>query len=868
MNARLILATFCLFFLSFQARAADLDLSRTAVLTPPGLTGPAAKAVQMLLDEVETRSLIRWPRIERWPTDARAVLIAGLADEVRKLLTARDISISLPAASERKPEGYQIGIVPSEKTPVIWIAGNDPRGVLFGIGRLLRELRLHRLKITLPANFAETSAPTTPLRGHQIGYRPKTNSYDAWTVSMWEQYIRDLAVFGCNAVELIPPRSDDDDDSPLFPLPPLRMMIEVSRLADAYGLDVWVWYPAMDKDYADPKTVEFALKEWGAVFQALPRLDAVFVPGGDPGHTRPRVLFDLLQKQAANLRKYHPRASLWMSPQSFTADWMKEFDELIRRQPSWLTGVVYGPQTRISLSKLRASLPRTLPLRDYPDITHSRQCQYPVPDWDVAFAVTQGREVSNPRPKQTAQLFHYGRASTFGFITYSEGCHDDVNKMIWSALGWNARADLRQILQQYGRYFVSPEFADRFAEGLFALERNWVGPVLENTGIDQTLKLFQSMERDAGPREKWSWRFQQALYRAYYDGYLRARLKHETAAQQAALAKLQATQSSATSQAITEATAILDRAAKVSVAPDLRSRLGELAEALFQSIRAQLSVTKYHGMPGRGNSLDTVDAPLTDIAWLRAEMTAILKLTDEAARFKRLQAMLHRTDPGPGGFYDDFGNPQRQPHLDRGLGWQRDPGFDESPQCAFAIPGSSSPPLPRSWWYYAETHYETPLRAHYNGLDPTASYRLRVVYGPQAGRKVRLRAGDRHLLHDYLLRPYQPLEFDIPSEAIRAGKLTLTWTQEPGAGGPGRGCQVCEVWILKKPVAPKPDTSRRDSASEPSPRRTSKPPAPLSFKAGVHENLPYPFPCRTFRRSVCIPSVPPRFESPGYPAVA
>ena len=37
---------------------------------------------------------------------------------------------------------------------------------------------------------------------------------------MWEQYIRDLAVFGCNAVELIPPRSDDDADSPLFPLPP------------------------------------------------------------------------------------------------------------------------------------------------------------------------------------------------------------------------------------------------------------------------------------------------------------------------------------------------------------------------------------------------------------------------------------------------------------------------------------------------------------------------------------------------------------------------------------------------------------------------------------------------------------------------
>ena len=46
--------------------------------------------------------------------------------------------------------------------------------------------------------------------------------------------------------------------------------------------------------------------------------------------------------------------------------------------------------------------------------------------------------------------------------------------------------------------------------------------------------------------------------------------------------------------------------------------------------------------------------------------------------------------------------------------------------------------IPRGWWHYAETHYETPLRAQYDGLDPKASYRVRVVYGSQEGRKVRL----------------------------------------------------------------------------------------------------------------------------------
>ena len=794
MTTRLSLPTCLAFVLSAPAAAADLDLTRTVVVTPPNQSKPAAKAVRMLVEEVEARSLVRWDRAEKWPAAGTPIVVVGAADEVRKLLDKQGMQLPKPA-EQLKPEGYLIGAAADGANPIVWVAGNDPRGVLFGVGRLLRELRLGRQKVTLPEGFKEESAPTTALRGHQIGYRPKTNSYDGWTVAMWEQYVRDLAVFGCNAVELIPPRSDDFPDSPLFPLPPLRMMTEVSRIADEYGLDVWVWYPAMDKDYSDPKTIEFALKEWAEVFKALPRIDAVFVPGGDPGHTRPKVLFDLLEKQAANLKKIHPKAALWMSPQSFTGPWMDEFHDLIRREPTWLTGVVYGPQTRVSLPKLRAALPKKIPIRDYPDITHSRQCQYPVPDWDVAFALTEGREVCNPRPIQTARIFRYGRASTVGFITYSEGCHDDVNKMVWSGLGWDEKADVKDILRQYGRYFIGPALGDRFADGLLALEKNWEGAVLENAGIDETLKLFQALERDAGPREKLNWRFQQAAYRAYYDAFVRTRLKHETAARDAAVAKLRAAKTTGALKAVADAEAILDRAAKEPVAPELRARLDVLAEALFQSIRAQLSFTKYHGMPGRGNTLDTADVPLTDAGWLRAEMATAKKLPDEAARVARLDATANRTDPGLGGFYDDFGDPARQPHLVRGPGWEKDPGFDESPQCAFSMRGG----IPCAWWHYAETHYETPLQAKYDGLDKSASYRVRVVYGGQEGRKVRLTAGDGHEVHGLLAKPFEPVEFDVPAAATAGGKLTLTWTPESGAGGPGRGCQVCEVWVLKRP---------------------------------------------------------------------
>ena len=93
------------------------------------------------------------------------------------------------------------------------------------------------------------------------------------------------------------------------------------------------------------------------MFQKLPRIDAVFVPGGDPGHTRPKVLMALLEKQAENLRRFHPKAQMWVSPQSFSREWFDEFLTLMRAEPAWLAGVVFGPQVRVSLPELRKALP-------------------------------------------------------------------------------------------------------------------------------------------------------------------------------------------------------------------------------------------------------------------------------------------------------------------------------------------------------------------------------------------------------------------------------------------------------------------------------------------------------------------------------
>ncbi|MFB3784983.1 MAG: hypothetical protein ACE15F_01300 [bacterium] len=787
---------------SLAARAENWDLTQTLVISTDGASPLEQRSARVLVEEVEKRTGIRW-RIETSPPQENVPLIVTVTARSFQPLTR---VITNPFANEPDfpmPEGYRIRLVHEGSRLVVYIVGNDGRGVLYGVGHLLRKLEMSPGRIAIEDNFQATTAPHYPLRGHQLGYRPKTNSYDGWTVPMWEQYIRELALSGANAIELIPPRSDDDADSPHFTRPPMAMMVEMSRIADEYGMDVWAWYPALDADYTDPRTVEAALREWGDVFRQLPRLDEVLVPGGDPGHTRPPVLFAFLEKVSAVLRQYHPQARIWISPQGFTREWMDEFYGLLRNDPAWLHGVVYGPQCRDELPVLRKAVPARYPIRFYPDITHSRHCQFPVPDWDLAYAMAEGREVINPRPRDEAVIIRRLMPYTIGAITYSEGCNDDVNKFIWSRLSWDPDADVVEILRDYGRFFIGASHADAFAQGLLALENNWRGPLLSNSGVDIALHQFQSMEKSASPKVLLNWRFQMALYRAYYDAYLRSRLIYETSLEEQALEALRQAGRVGSVAAMDQAEAILARALLEPAARDRRARIFELAEALFQSARMQLSETKYRAIETeRGANLDTIDVPLNNTPWLKIQFAEIRKLGPEEERLARIGEILNWTNPGPGGYYDDLGNPSQQPHLVRGMGFEQDPALFHTPFASFAYRSGKEITWRLSWLRHIDAFFDGAVTLRYTDLDPAAAYQVRVVHaGEERTFPIRLTADGGREIHPYWQREEaapRPLEFDIPRDLTEDGVLELQWQKIPGAGGNGRGCAISEVWLMRK----------------------------------------------------------------------
>ena len=795
---------------SHQQKTETVDLSEAIVASPDALSKQERNALSVLRDEVEERTGIRLETTHRWPQPGRPVICVVPATRLSSFAGNRATEATADTRAAR-PEGFRLVVETSGEATTVFVIGHDARGVLFGVGRLLREMRMTRGKIALPAGLDLTTSPAYAMRGHQLGYRPKTNSYCGWDLPQWEQYIRDLAIFGGNAIELIPPRSDDRPDCPHFPRPQLEMMIGMSELADAYGIDVWIWYPALDEDYGDAATVESALKEWGGIFKVLPRIDAVFVPGGDPGHTPPAHLMNLLEKQTAVLHQTHPKAGMWVSPQGFTRDWFDDWVRIMREdQPKWLTGVVFAPQTRVSIGEFRKRVPANYPIRNYPDITHTLRCQYPVPEWDCAFALTEGREPINPRPKDQVEIFNYVQPHAYGFLTYSEGCNDDVNKTVWSILGWNPDTPIEDIILDYSRFFIGEEHAERFARGLFALENNWKGRAAENDGIDATLALFRKLEKSAPPGLMKNWRFQQALYRAYYDATIRYRLKFETDLEQEVLQLLRRTAKGGSLAAIRQAEQILQRSPDDREALSWRKRVFELAEDLFHSIRMQLSVELYQAVEvHRGANLDGIDFPLNNRLWLESEFRKIRQLATEQERKDAIEAVTNWTDPGEGSFYDDLGEPTREPHLVKGPGFDLDPSYLESTLDGCEVVTDLNHPglkpadgYRTSWRTRGQSFYETPLTMNYQNLDSSARYRLKVVYGADVEKsfpKIRVESGNRVEIHPFIDRPvpFRPMEFVIPPNAYADGNLTLNWVSEPGFGGNGHGVHVSEVWVLK-----------------------------------------------------------------------
>ena len=133
------------------ASASALDLKNAVVVAPPSLTGPEKKAAVMLVDEIARRTRIRLAVVESWSGARPAILVSresGLG-----AMGGNFAARLIPAAAGA--EGYRVQVVDG----VVLVVGNDARGTLFGVGGLLRHLRMERDSVDAPDDLALATAP-------------------------------------------------------------------------------------------------------------------------------------------------------------------------------------------------------------------------------------------------------------------------------------------------------------------------------------------------------------------------------------------------------------------------------------------------------------------------------------------------------------------------------------------------------------------------------------------------------------------------------------------------------------------------------------------------------------------------------------
>ncbi len=774
-------------------RFEQLDFSHAVLISADSdSTALRQKALAFFREEILRRTGIQIPSSKNLPETTGTAIVAA-----KNLQTLKRIVPQSATWQEDKKglgkEGFLVRLVKKPESTRVFVVANTNHGILFGLGWLLRQMNWASGKLTFPENMAITTFPETPIRGHQLGYRPLSNTYDAWTLREYEQYIRDLIIFGTNTIELVVSTRVNPKNQILMKQSPNKMNPALSRLIHSYGLNVSIWSDAADGDYTDPTQLAKALRLREKWFKAIPFIDDWFVPGGDPGNQPTEVLFTFLEKLSVLLHRDHPNARLWVSNQGFDEKKNEAFfDYLNRVKPKWLSGVVYGPWTHLSLEEERSRVPAIYPIRRYPDITHSVRCQYPVPHWDRAFAIMENREPINPRPTQMAHISNLYRNLAQGFVTYSEGVNDDVNKFIWSAMGWDHTRNVKDILTEYGRCFISPPNAEKLAEAYLDLEKNWEGPISKNSGIKKTLAQWQKLAESDSSHLKNNWRFQQGLFRAYYDALVQRRDKLEANLENRVYGILKGATGTGVTEALDRAISALRERPSDEKTKLWDEKIMDLGNGLNRTIGMQLSVSLHHAFNAeRGALLDALNVSLNNREWLLGVIPSIETLSDSLKQEQVIQQILNWENPPAGSFYDDLGNVLKEPHLLPGKGWALDPGFVESAQDEF----SGEPPLRLSWRDQAETLYKTPLKMRYTGLDTAAVYRLRVIYTGRFHATMLLTANDSIVIHGPLKQPHftTPLEFDLPRSATHSGTLELAWKRVAG-----RGCQVAEIWLEKR----------------------------------------------------------------------
>jgi len=368
------------------------------------------------------------------------------------------------------------------------VAGGAPRGLLYGVGKLLRTSRYDDGFV--PSDWRGTSVPRGTLRGMYFASHFH-NWYQEAPEPQVIRYMEDITLWGVNAVKIAFPfinlQGWDDPQADKA----IAMARRYARAARDLGLQFCIGanntsfrgtpsdlraMPVADPLHrrgnsgnpvcpSNPDGHAYIMQNCRRLFEQLADvgLDVLMTwpydeggcgcdqcsPWGSNGHLRlSRDLTELARDYFPNLKTI---LSTWMFDTPPEGEWQGLSDAL-GNDPTGVDYILADSHEDYPRYPLDVEVPGNLPLLNFPEI--SMWGNWP---W--------GGVGAHPLPTRLQRLWDQVKHTVEGGFPYSEGIYEDMNKAVVAQFYWDRDRSARETLREYIAY----EFAPAVTEDVLAL---------------------------------------------------------------------------------------------------------------------------------------------------------------------------------------------------------------------------------------------------------------------------------------------------------------------------------------------------------------------------------------------------------------
>ncbi|MCX5662098.1 MAG: hypothetical protein NTW19_20670 [Planctomycetota bacterium] len=512
---------------------------RVSIVTPASPDPAVSAAAAVLERQIRQRC-------------AAMVSIVATAPGTATAIEAAQAVIRLELRAGIGVEGFAIEDGQADGRPCLVVAGNDRLGLLYGVGKLLRDATWSE-EAFAPGAWRGKSVPVGTVRGIYLASH-MMNFYEAAPPEALHRYIEEMALWGTNAVILHCPLGTEDPAAPSMHknLEKYRGMMRLARsmgLRTGFLLEPNVGredippeiryspYPDDLKKRGDagmkvcpskPAGRQWLLDAWTKLLANFDDLPPDFIglfpyDAGGCGCAEcwpwgSRGFLSISRAFAEIARQKFPACRFVLSAWMFDMPPCGEWEGLAREFANGAAPIDFimaDDDEDFPHHPLEKGVPGGLPLLNFPEIT-----MWGMWPW--------GGYGANPLPARFQRLWGQVRGKVAGGFPYSEGIWDDINKAIVAQFYWDPNRPAAETLAEYARYEYGPESVDDVLAAVAILERTQVGKwQAQLQGQGPSPDAFDHLQRAAGrmtPRARAGWRWRILFLRSQLD---RLRLNSE-----------------------------------------------------------------------------------------------------------------------------------------------------------------------------------------------------------------------------------------------------------------------------------------------------------------------------------------------------